>query len=139
MQRHAETPAVAGPASNFTGTVHVTSRFQAEPTGRVAGGVVTFQPGARTNWHTHPRGQTLIVTAGQGWVQSEGGAVQQVGPGDVVVFAPGVRHWHGATPTQAMTHVAVAEAVDGISTTWLETVTDEQYGQGAVGRTAASP
>jgi 4-carboxymuconolactone decarboxylase len=128
IQRSGETPPSVGPASNFTGTARVASRFQADSPARVGGGVVTFEPGARTAWHTHPLGQTLIVTAGCGWVQQEGGPVQEVRPGDTVWFPPGVKHWHGATPTSSMTHVAIAEAQDGASTTWIEHVTDEQYG-----------
>ena len=98
---------------------------------RVGGGVVTFEPGARTAWHAHPLGQTLIVTSGCGWVQQEGGPVQEIRPGDVVWLPPGAKHWHGATPTSEMSHVAIAEAQDGTSTTWMEHVTDEQYAQGS--------
>jgi 4-carboxymuconolactone decarboxylase len=131
IQRHGERPPAAGPASNFTGAVQVDSRFQAESPARVGGGVVTFQAGARTAWHTHPLGQTLIVTSGCGWVQQEGGPVQEIRPGDVVWFPPGVKHWHGASPSSAMSHVAVSEAQDGATVTWMEHVTDEQYAQGA--------
>jgi 4-carboxymuconolactone decarboxylase len=131
IQRQDERPPVTGPASNFTGTVRVASMFQAESPARVGGGVVTFEPGARTAWHRHPLGQTLIVTAGCGWVQQEGGPVQEIRPGDVVWLPPGVRHWHGATPDSAMSHVAIAEAQDGTSTTWMEHVTDAQYAEGA--------
>jgi 4-carboxymuconolactone decarboxylase len=130
VQRHGERPPSIGPAGNFTGTVRVDSRFQAEAPARVGGGVVTFEPGARTAWHTHPLGQTLVVTAGCGWVQQEGGPVQEIRPGDVAWIPPGVKHWHGATPTVAMAHVAIAEALDGGSTSWLEQVTDAQYRQG---------
>jgi 4-carboxymuconolactone decarboxylase len=131
IQRSGERPPPTGSSSNFTGTVRVTSRFQAETPARVGGGIVTFEPGARTAWHTHPLGQTLIVTSGCGWVQQEGSQMQEIGPGDVVWFPPGVKHWHGATPTSPMSHVAVAEAQDGASTTWMEHVTDEQYAQGS--------
>lgn len=95
--------------------------------GRVRGAFVTFEPGARTNWHTHPLGQTLIVTAGLGWVQSEGHPVEEIRPGDIISFASGEKHWHGATDTTAMTHVAIGEVLDGRSADWLEPVTDEQY------------
>ncbi|MBB5696184.1 4-carboxymuconolactone decarboxylase [Roseomonas pecuniae] len=131
IQRHGGQPSATGPASNFTGTVRVESRFQAESPARVGGGVVSFEPGARTAWHAHPLGQTLIVTSGCGWVQQEGGPVQEIRPGDVVWFPPGIKHWHGATPNSAMSHVAVAEAQDGTSTVWMEHVTDDQYAQGS--------
>ena len=117
----------AGPASYFTGAVTVTSPFKGTGDARLGGATVTFQPGARTNWHTHPLGQLLIVTEGRGWVRSEGGQAQEYGPGDSVWIAPGVKHWHGATRTSAMTHVAVAEALDGQSVTWLEPVSDADY------------
>ena len=100
---------------------------QAPAPARVGGAIVTFQPGARTAWHTHPLGQTLIVTAGLGWAQREGGAKEEIRPGDVVWFAPGEKHWHGATDRSAMSHVAVAEAVDGSAVAWLEKVADEDY------------
>jgi 4-carboxymuconolactone decarboxylase len=129
IQRHDERPPAVGPASNFTGTVRVDSRFQADSPARMGGGVVTFEPGARTAWHTHPLGQTLIVSSGCGWVQQEGGPVQEIRLGDVVWFPPGVKHWHGATASTAMSHVAVAEAQGGTSVTWMEHVTDEQYAQ----------
>lgn len=101
--------------------------FKAEAPGRVGGAFVTFEPGARTNWHTHPLGQTLIVTAGLGWVQREGGSIEEIRPSDTVWFAPGEKHWHGATPTTAMTHLAIVEELDGKNSDWLEPVTDEQY------------
>jgi 4-carboxymuconolactone decarboxylase len=131
IQRHGGQLPRTGAASNFTGTVRVASGFQAEAPARIAGGIVTFEPGARTAWHTHPLGQTLIVTAGCGWVQQDSSAVQEMRPGDVVLIPPGVRHWHGATPASAMTHVAVVEVLDGSSTTWMEQVTDEQYSRGS--------
>lgn len=131
--RHGSTPAQPGPAEYFTGTVRIASRFQRSDPARVGGAIVSFEPGARTAWHTHPLGQTLIVTAGQGWIQREGGPVEEIRPGDVVWIPPGEKHWHGATATSAMTHVAVAEALDGRSVDWLEHVTDEQYGLGSQG------
>jgi quercetin dioxygenase-like cupin family protein len=107
--------------------VRIDPLFQASPPARAAGNAVTFEPGARTAWHTHPLGQVLIVTAGCGRVQREGGPVEEIRPGDVVWFEPGEKHWHGATPTTAMTHIAVQEALDGRAVDWLEHVTDEQY------------
>ena len=101
--------------------------FQANPPARAAGASVTFEPGARTAWHTHPLGQTLTITAGCGWVERDGGPVEEVHPGDVVWFAPGEKHWHGATPTTAMTHIAIQEQLDGKMVDWLEHVGDEQY------------
>lgn len=120
-------PSAKGPAENFTGTVRVDSRFQGSAPARVGGGIVTFEPGARTAWHTHPLGQTLIVTAGAGLVQHWDGPVQEIKPGDVVWIPPDVKHWHGATPTTGMSHIAIAEAFDGKAVDWLEKVTDEQY------------
>ena len=120
-------PSGKGPADWFTGTVRIDPLFQAKAPARAAGASVTFEPGARTAWHTHPLGQTLIVTAGCGWVQREGGPVEEVHPGDVVWFPPGEKHWHGATPTTAMTHIAIQEALDGKVVDWLEHVSDEQY------------
>jgi quercetin dioxygenase-like cupin family protein len=116
-----------GPSDWFTGTVRIDSRFQRNAPARIGGGIVTFEPGARTAWHTHPLGQTLIVTNGCGWVQREGGSVEQIRPGDVVWFEPGEKHWHGATATTAMTHIAIAEALDGKAVDWMEQVSDEQY------------
>ncbi|RYX86121.1 cupin domain-containing protein [bacterium] len=122
-------PSGQGPADYFTGTVRLDSPFQAEEPGRVGGATVTFEPGARTAWHTHPLGQTLIVTAGSGWAQREGGPIEEIRPGDIVWFPAGEKHWHGATPTTAMTHIAIAEKLDGKSVEWLEKVSDEQYGK----------
>ena len=119
----------AGPAQNFTGSVRVDSRFQAAPPARVGGGIVSFEPGAHTAWHTHPLGQTLIVTSGVGRVQKWGDAVQEIRPGDIVWIPPGVKHWHGATPTVGMSHVAISESLDGKSVDWLEKVSKEQYGK----------
>ena len=116
-----------GPADWFTGTVRIDPLFPAKAPARAAGNSVTFEPGARTAWHTHPLGQTLIITAGCGWVQREGGPVEEVRPGDVVWFPPGEKHWHGATPTTAMTHIAIQEGLDGKMVDWLEHVSDEQY------------
>jgi 4-carboxymuconolactone decarboxylase len=118
---------VPGSAANFTGSALVTSPFKGSGDARVGGATVTFQPGARTHWHRHPLGQLLIVTAGRGWVQAEGEPVRAVGPGDVVWTGPGVAHWHGATPASAMTHVAVAETLEGKATEWLQPVGDAQY------------
>jgi quercetin dioxygenase-like cupin family protein len=116
-----------GPAEWFTGTVRIDPLFQAPEPARAGGASVTFEPGARTAWHTHPLGQTLIVTAGLGWVQAEGGPVEEVRPGDVIWFPPGLRHWHGATPGTALTHIAIQESLDGKAVEWLEHVSDEQY------------
>jgi len=120
-------PSAQGPADYFTGTVRVDSPFQASAPARVGGATVTFEPGARTAWHTHPLGQTLFVTAGSGLVQEWGGPVRRINPGDVVWIPPGVKHWHGAAPTTAMTHIAIAEALDGTAVDWMEKVSDEQY------------
>ncbi|CCV12856.1 carboxymuconolactone decarboxylase family protein [Mesorhizobium sp. STM 4661] len=119
--------ATTGSPENFTGSVRVESRFQAEGPARVGGGTVSFEPGARTAWHTHPLGQTLIVTAGVGQVQHWGGPIQEIRPGDVVWIPPEVKHWHGATATAGMTHVAIAEALNGKAVDWMEQVTPEQY------------
>lgn len=120
-------PPTQGSADHFTGSVQVDSRFQAEAPARSGGGIVTFQPGARTAWHTHPLGQTLIVTAGMGLVQQWGGPVHVIKPGDIVWIPPGVKHWHGAMRTSSMTHIAIAESLDGKSVDWMELVTDAQY------------
>ena len=117
-------PAVAGAPENFTGEVQVDSRFQATAPARVSGGRVTFAPGARTAWHTHPLGQTLIVTEGEGRVQNWDGPVQLIGPGDVVWIPPDVKHWHGAAEDSAMTHIAISESLDGKTVDWMEHVTD---------------
>ena len=117
-----------GPADYFTGTVRVDPLFQPGPPARVSGASVTFEPGARTAWHTHPLGQTLIVTSGLGRVQRWGGPIEEIRPGDVVWFEPGEKHWHGASPTTAMTHIAIQEQLDGKAVEWLEHVSDDQYG-----------
>jgi quercetin dioxygenase-like cupin family protein len=117
----------AGPAAWFTGTVRIDPLMQTPDPARVSGAAVTFEPGARTAWHTHPLGQTLIVTAGLGWAQREGGPVEEIRPGDVIWFAPGEKHWHGASPATAMTHIAIQERLNGSAVAWLEHVTSEQY------------
>ena len=120
-----------GAAEWFTGAVRVDPLFQAPEPARVGGGHVTFEPGARTAWHTHPLGQTLIVTSGLGWVQREGGPIEEIRAGDIVWFPPGEKHWHGATSTTAMTHIAIQEALDGKAVEWMEKVSDAQYRQPA--------
>jgi quercetin dioxygenase-like cupin family protein len=117
-----------GPAEYFTGTVRIDPLFSAPAPARVVSASVTFEPGARTAWHTHPLGQTLVVTAGSGRVQRSGGAIEEIRPGDVVWFPPGEKHWHGASPSTAMTHIAIQEALDGKTADWMEKVSDEQYG-----------
>lgn len=120
-------PSAKGPSDWFTGAVRIDPLFAANEARRGAAACVTFEPGARTAWHTHPLGQTLIVTAGCGWVQKEGGPVEEIHPGDVVWFAPNEKHWHGATATTGMTHIAIQENLDGKVVDWMEQVTDEQY------------
>lgn len=127
ITRNGSQPSASGPADYFTGTVRLDSPFKGEDPARIGGAVVTFEPGARTAWHTHPLGQTLIVTAGLGWAQREGGAKEEIRPGDIVWFGPHEKHWHGATATNAMTHIAIAEALDGKVVDWMEQVSDEQY------------
>lgn len=127
--RNASNPSVTGPESYFSGKVRIDSPFSASAPARVGGAIVTFEPGARTAWHTHPLGQTLIVTQGQGWIQKEGEAVETINPGDIVWIPENVKHWHGATRQTAMTHIAIAESLDGSPVTWLEQVSDEQYPQ----------
>ncbi|MGC3997991.1 MAG: cupin domain-containing protein [Anaeromyxobacter sp.] len=122
-------PSQKGPAEWFTGTVRIDPLFHSEAPGRAAGALVTFEPCARTDWHTHPLGQTLIVVSGLGRVQEWGGPVQELRPGDVVWTPPGVKHWHGAAPATAMSHLAIQEALDGKLVEWMEKVTDEQYGK----------
>ncbi len=130
IKRSGSQPSAKGPAEYFTGTVRIDAPFAGEDPACVGGATVTFEPGARTAWHTHPLGQTLIVTSGLGWVQREGGPVEEIRPGDIVWFAPGEKHWHGATPSTAMTHIAIAEKLNGSLVDWLEKVTDEQYAVG---------
>jgi quercetin dioxygenase-like cupin family protein len=120
-------PSAKGPADWFTGTVRIDPLFERKDPARVSGASVTFEPGARTAWHTHPLGQTLIVTAGLGWAQKDGEAVHEIRPGDVVWFAPGEKHWHGASATTAMTHIAIQEKLDGKVVDWMEKVSDQQY------------
>ena len=120
-------PSAKGPADWFTGTVRIDPLFSAPAPARATGAAVTFEPGARTAWHTHPLGQTLIVVSGLGLAQREGGPAEEIRPGDVVWFAPGEKHWHGASPATAMTHIAIQEALDGKMVEWLEHVTDQQY------------
>src|SRR3954447_21855978 len=127
IKRSGSKPSTKGPAEYFTGAVRVDPLFRPQEPARTSGAYVTFEPGARTAWHTHPLGQTLIITAGFGWVQREGGPIEDVRPGDVVWFPPGERHWHGATPTTAMTHIAITETLDGKNVDWMEKVSDEQY------------
>lgn len=127
IKKNGSQPSGKGPEEYFTGAVRIDSPFQGSAPARVGGAIVTFEPGARTAWHTHPLGQTLIVTSGCGWVQSEGGPKVEIRPGDVVSCPPNEKHWHGATPTTAMTHIAIVEQLDGKSVEWMEKVSDEQY------------
>jgi len=127
IKRSGSQPSKKGPADYFTGTVRIDSPFKGSAPARVGGAVVTFEPCARTAWHTHPLGQTLIVTAGCGRAQRWGGPIEEIRPGDVVWFEPGEKHWHGATATTAMTHIAIAEALDGQVVDWMEKVSDDQY------------
>jgi quercetin dioxygenase-like cupin family protein len=120
---------VAGPVDFFTGAVRIDAPFKGTGMARIGGATVTFEPGARTAWHTHPLGQTLIVTAGAGWVQQWEGKTQEIRSGDTVWIPPGVKHWHGASPRSGMSHIAIAEALDGKVVDWLEKVSDEQYRQ----------
>jgi len=127
IKRTGSHPSRKGSAEYFTGTVRIDAPFQWSEPARVGGAIVTFEPGARTAWHTHPLGQTLIVTFGCGWAQREGGPVEEIRPGDIVWFEPGEKHWHGATPTTGMTHIAVAESLEGKVVDWMEKVADDQY------------
>jgi quercetin dioxygenase-like cupin family protein len=127
IRRAGSRPSGKGPAAWFTGAVRIDPLFEAPEPARAVGASVTFEPGARTAWHTHPLGQTLIVTAGLGWAQRWGGPVEEIRPGDVVWFPPGEKHWHGATATTAVTHIAVQERLDGRAVDWLEQVDDAQY------------
>ena len=128
IKRSGSQPSAKGRAEWFTGAVRIDPLFQANAPARAAGNTVTFEPGARTAWHSHPLGQTLIVTFGSGRVQRWGGPVEEISPGDVVLFSPGEKHWHGASPSTAMTHIAIQEALDGKSADWMEHVSDAQYG-----------
>lgn len=127
ITRNGSRSSVQGPASWFTGTVRIDPLFEAPAPARVQGASVTFEPGARTAWHTHPLGQTLIVTAGCGRARSWGGPLEEIRPGDVIWFPPGEKHWHGASPTTAMTHISIVELLDGKSADWMEQVTDDSY------------
>jgi quercetin dioxygenase-like cupin family protein len=127
IKRNGSRPSQKGNPEWFTGTVRLDPLFQTPEPARAGAGQVTFEPGARTAWHTHPLGQTLIITAGVGWVQRDGGPIEEVCPGDVVWFPPGLKHWHGASPTTAMTHIAIQESVGGKNVDWLEKVSDDQY------------
>jgi quercetin dioxygenase-like cupin family protein len=127
IQRAGTQPSTKGPADWFTGTVRLDSPFKGTDPARVTGALVSFEPGARTAWHTHPLGQTLIVTAGCGWVQRWGGPVEEIRPGDIVWFPAGEKHWHGAASTTGMSHIAIQEALDGKAVDWMEKVSDEQY------------
>src|ERR671923_2864338 len=127
IQRSGSQPSGKGPAEYFTGSVRIDPLFEAPDPARARGASVTFEPGSRSAWHTHPLGQTLIVASGYGWVQSEGGPKEKIRPGDVVWCPPGEKHWHGATTTTAMTHIAIQEALDGKVVEWMEKVSDEQY------------
>jgi quercetin dioxygenase-like cupin family protein len=127
IKRVGSQPSSIGPGDWFTGSVRIDALFQAPEPARVVGSSVTFEAGARTAWHTHPLGQTIIVTRGLGWAQREGGPIEEIRPGDVVWFAPEEKHWHGATPTAAMTHIAIQEKLNGKTVEWLEQVSEEQY------------
>jgi len=127
VKRSGSQPSGKGPAEYFTGTVRIDPLFQAHEPARVLGASVTFEAGARTAWHTHPLGQNLIVTAGRGLAQRWGGPIEEIRPGDVIWFPPGEKHWHGATATTAMTHIAIQEHLNGKAADWMEKVTDDQY------------
>ncbi|MES5484071.1 cupin domain-containing protein [Bradyrhizobium sp. INPA03-11B] len=127
IKRSGSRPSGKGPSEYFTGAVRIDPLFEASEPARARGALVTFEPGARTAWHTHPLGQTLIVTSGLGWVQRDGGPVEEIRPGDVVWFEPGEKHWHGASATAAMSHIAIQEALNGSPVNWMEKVDDAQY------------
>jgi len=127
IKRSGSRPSGKGPADYFTGSVRVDPLIEAKEPARVRGAHVTFEPGARTAWHTHPLGQTLIITSGLGWVQRQNGPVEEIRPGDVVWFEPGEKHWHGATATTAMSHIAIQEALNGSAVEWMEKVSDDAY------------
>ena len=129
VTRSGSQPSTTGAVENFIGSVRVDDRFKGSGGARISGATVTFEPGARTAWHTHPLGQTLIVTQGVGRVQHEHGPVQEIHPGDTIWIPPGVKHWHGASPTVGMSHIAFSEALDGKTVEWMEQVSDEQYGR----------
>jgi quercetin dioxygenase-like cupin family protein len=127
IMRSGSQPSAKGPGEYFTGAVRIDMPFKGTTPARIGGAIVTFEPGARTAWHTHPLGQTLIVTSGLGWVQSEGGPKEDIRAGDIVWIPPGEKHWHGATATTSMTHIAIAEALDGKTVDWMEKVSDTQF------------
>jgi quercetin dioxygenase-like cupin family protein len=127
IKRSGSQPSSKGPADWFTGTVRIDSPFKGSDPARVTGAIVTFEPGARTAWHTHPLGQTLLVTAGCGWAQRWGGPIEEIRSGDVIWFPPGEKHWHGATAATAITHIAIQEQLDGKAVDWMEKVSAEQY------------
>ena len=127
IARSGTQPSAKGPADWFTGTVRIDPLFAATAPARAASAAVTFEPGPRTAWHTHPLGQRLIVTFGLGWAQRDGGPIEEIHPGDVVWFEPGEKHWHGASPTTAMQHIAIQESLDGKAVDWMEKVSDDQY------------
>ena len=127
IKRNGSRPSGKGPTDYFTGKVRIDPLLESPAPARARGATVTFEPGSRTAWHTHPLGQTLIVTSGLGRAQKWGGPIEEIRPGDVIWFAPGEKHWHGASPTTAMTHIAIQEALDGTTVEWMEKVTDEQY------------
>lgn len=127
ITRVGTTPSKMGPEDWFTGDVRIDALFPAEGGRRSSGGTVTFAPGARTRWHTHPAGQTIVITQGLGWVQRDGGVIEEVRPGDVVFFAPEEKHWHGASGQVGMVHIAITETLDGKAVEWLEPVSEEQY------------
>jgi len=127
IKKNGSQASAKGPGDWFTGAVRIDPLFQSNDSRRAAAASVTFEPGARTAWHTHPLGQTLIVTAGCGWTQRRGRPIEEIRPGDVVWFPPGEKHWHGAAPTTAMTHIAIQEQLDGKVVDWMEKVSDEQY------------
>lgn len=128
--RNGSQPSAKGPQEYFSGTVRIDMPFKGEGAATVSGAFVTFEPGARSAWHTHPVGQILIVTAGKGWTQCEGEDIVEINAGDIIVCPPGHKHWHGATPNTSMTHIAVQETLKGSAVTWLEKVTDEEYLRG---------
>ena len=136
ISRNGSRPSAIGPADYFSGSVRIDPLFDAAEPARSSAALVTFEPGARSAWHTHPLGQRLIVTSGLGWTQVEGGAVQEIRPGDVVSCPPHVKHWHGATPTTAMSHIAIQESLNGRAVEWMEKVSDEQYSAGYAARSA---
>jgi quercetin dioxygenase-like cupin family protein len=127
ITRSGTLPSMKGNADWFSGSVRVDPVFPVNDPSRVSAGHVTFEPGARSAWHTHPLGQTLIISSGLGWVQEEGGPIEEVRTGDVIWFPPGLKHWHGASPTNGMTHYAIQESLDGKNVEWMEKVSDEQY------------